>query len=119
MGSTAIGATASCAWRPFVTTAGPATNRLIQPQAGMVLTKPLDWPGGLQLCADAAGGSVKVSVLDGAGQVVAQSVAVTGDVTDQQVIFSSSRQLESLTGQLVRLKFELDKAKLYSFALTW
>ena len=88
-------------------------------QAGMVLTKPLDWPGGLQLCADAAGGSVKVSVLDGAGQVVAQSVAVTGDVTDQQVIFSSSRQLESLTGQLVRLKFELDKAKLYSFALTW
>ena len=87
-------------------------------QAAMVVTKPVDWQGGLQLSTDAAGGSLRVSVLDSQGQAVAQSEALTGDLTDQKVIFPQSYQLEDLAGQPVSLKFELDKAKLYSFALT-
>ena len=86
-------------------------------QTATVITKPLDWQGKLQLSADAAGGALKMSLLDSAGQVVTQSEAVTGDVTDESVIFSSDA-LEDLAGQPVRLKFELDRAKLYSFVLT-
>ena len=87
-------------------------------RTAMVMTGPVSWRHGLQLSADAAGGSVRVSILDRAGRVVARSEAVTGEVTRRQVIFSSSPQLESLTGEPVRLKFELDQAQLYSFALT-
>ena len=87
-------------------------------QTATVVTKPVNWQGELQLSADAAGGSVKVTVLDGAGQVVAQGETLTGDLTDQKVIFPVSDQLEGVAGQPVRLKFEVDKAKLYSFAFT-
>ena len=87
-------------------------------QAATVVTGPLDWQGGLQISADAAGGSVKVSVVGNSGQTVAESEAVAGDVTDQPVVFPSSDGLKALEGQPVRLKFEVDQAKLYSFVVT-
>ena len=86
-------------------------------QMATLVTRPVNWQGKLQLSADAAGGSVPVSVLDGASETLARSEAVTGEVTDEPVIFSTGAP-EAMVGQPVQLRFELDRAKLYSFVLT-
>jgi len=85
-------------------------------QVGTVLTRPLKWRGKLHLTADAAGGSVQVTVIGRRGKVLAEGRPISGDVTDQEVPPASPAQLTRLAGQSVRLKFPLHNAKLYSFA---
>ena len=83
---------------------------------GVVVTSPLTWRGRLHLTADAAGGSVQVTVLDGRGGVLAEAQPLKGEVTDGEVMSQPPGALADLEGRSVALKFELDRAKLYSFA---
>jgi len=83
-----------------------------------LVTKPLTWQGGLSLTADSTSGWVKVAVIGDRGTVLAESSLVEGDVTDGEVYFNRSDRLEDLAGRSVRLRFLLQKAKLYSFVLT-
>ncbi len=69
----------------------------------------------MHLTADAAGGSVQVTVMDSRGEAVAVSQPVQGDVTEQEVLSASPGRMAGLKGRSVRLKFALNKAKLYSF----
>ena len=73
---------------------------------------------GLRLTADSASGWVKVAVIGDQGKVLATSRPVEGRVTDGEVHFEGPNRLEDLAGQAVRLRFLLQRAKLYSFVLT-
>lgn len=68
----------------------------------------------LTVSADAAGGSVTVAVLDESGRMLATSAAVSGDVTDFPVAFD----LKPLGGRTVRLRFTMNRARLYAFGGT-
>ncbi|HUT11771.1 MAG TPA: hypothetical protein VMY42_14820 [Thermoguttaceae bacterium] len=82
-----------------------------------VLTGPIVFSGpSLRVTADAAGGSVRVTVLDIQGESLAAGHPISGDMTDEPVRLVEQDALRELKGQPVRLKFELNRAKLYSFA---
>lgn len=68
----------------------------------------------LTLSADATGGRVTVAVLDEGGHVLAESEAITGDVTD----FPLALAVKPLVGRTVRLRFTLHRARLYAFGGT-
>ena len=87
-------------------------------QVALVVTKPLTWQGKLKITADSMGGSIQVTVMNSKDEVLSMSQLVKGEVTDQEINLSKLKQLEALIGQPVRLKFTLNKAKLYSFVLT-
>ena len=69
----------------------------------------------MRITADAAGGSIRVTAIDEAGKALATSQPITDDVTDRPVVFPAGFKL---TGHdnLIRLRFELDSAKLYAFS---
>ena len=83
-----------------------------------LVTKPLRWRGGLRLTADAESGRVQVAVIGDQGEILARSRPVEGDVTDGEVHFDEPKRLEDLAGRSVRLRFVLQRAKLYSFVMT-
>lgn len=56
-------------------------------------------------------GSVKVSIVDGNGNNLATAVDINETVTDGQLRFN-----EKINTEEIKLKFELNKAKLYSFS---
>ena len=87
-------------------------------EVALVVTKPLTWQGKLKITADSMGGSVQVAVINSKDEVLSMSQLVKGEVTDHKISLRKLKQLEGLIGQPVRLKFTLDKAKLYSFVLT-
>jgi hypothetical protein len=80
--------------------------------AGTVTTHPLQVAGDVTLCADvAAGGSVRVSLLDADGQAIAgygaaEVTPITATVTDGALRWGTDTT-EALTGRIVRLKFEI------------
>jgi hypothetical protein len=69
----------------------------------------------LRITADAAGGSIRVSVIDAAGNELATSQSIADDVTDRPVVFPECFILSG-HGSSIRLRFELDSAKLYAFS---
>ena len=82
----------------------------------VIVTRPVEWgPAGLRITADAEGGSVKVSVLDADGRAAAESRPITRNVTDAAVRFEAAAP--SPPKGAVRIRFELRKAKLYSFVV--
>ena len=84
---------------------------------GTLLTRPVVCSGKtLRVTADAAGGSVRATVLDADGKELATGQPVSGDVTDAAVALGKGQALSTLQGKPVRLRFELDKSKLYSFS---
>ena len=86
-------------------------------KSGIVVTRPVVCHDQqLRLTADAADGLVQVSVLDAAGKLVATGKPLGGNTTDAPVVFEPADALKAVEGQPVRLKFELRRAKLYSFA---
>jgi len=90
---------------------GPAATGLIE-------TKPIICSGSkLRITADARGGTVRVAVLDTFGRQIGACRPITGDVTDKPVIWDQT-DLSDLRGTAVRLRFELSRAKLYSFSFT-
>jgi hypothetical protein len=85
-------------------------------EPGIVVTRPITCAGNkLQVSADAAGGSLRVAVLDSEGFGLADCQPINADVTDGVVTWQGDRDLASLSGKPIQLKFELRGAKLYAF----
>ena len=88
---------------------------------GTVVTKPFRCEGGaLYVNAAARGGSISVAVLgaDGVqkpGLGRADCAVIDGDSVRQRVTWRQHVRLDELRGQAIRLKFSLDRARLYSF----
>jgi hypothetical protein len=90
-------------------------------ETGILTTRPLSFKGThLFVNADAAGGELRVEVLDRTGQVLPafsnqQCVPVTADGTLQAVRWSGSADLAALRAEPVRFRFHLRRGKLYAF----
>ena len=90
-------------------------------EGGMLTTRPLRFGGcHLFVNAAAAGGELRVEVLDEAGNAIERRsrercVPVTGDATQQAVTWGNGGGLAELAGRPVRLRFHLRDAALYSF----
>jgi hypothetical protein len=80
-----------------------------------VVTRPLAWSGKpLRVTADAAGGAVRVSLVDAAGRALAVGQSIEADVTDAAVRFGAGA--ETCVGKQISLRIEFTRAKVYSFA---
>ncbi|MFP6665718.1 MAG: hypothetical protein VB876_00295, partial [Pirellulales bacterium] len=64
----------------------------------------------------AAGGFIRVALLDKNRQKLAVGVGLTETVTDAEIEWPQGFSLESLRGEPVRLEFELIGGQLYSFS---
>ncbi|MCP4891939.1 MAG: hypothetical protein GY904_35790 [Planctomycetaceae bacterium] len=94
--------------------AGYETVRSGEP--AVVTTTPFsNLPGTLKITADAAGGAVRVAVLDASGKTLAISKAIREDVTDRPVLFPPGFDLAGCN-ELVRLQFRCESSRLYAFS---
>jgi hypothetical protein len=85
--------------------------------SGSIITRPLEIRSdALRLSADAKDGSVAIAALDENGRNLAESVPVRADVSDAVVVWNKG-SFGSLMGRTVRLRFDLNAARLYSFNL--
>jgi hypothetical protein len=85
-------------------------------QTGNLTTKPVLCAGKrLHITADAAGGSLRVFLLDADGKEIKRSKLISAYGTDATVAWEDGADLVSLVGKPVCLRFELSKAKLYAF----
>ena len=90
-------------------------------QPGKLTTRPLLFKGKhLFVNADAAGGEVRVEVLNEKGEVLpglgrSQSSPITTDGTLQPVHWMEARDLAAVANKPVRFRFSLTRAKLYAF----
>ncbi len=88
---------------------------------GEIVTVPFETMSGvMEINYNARGGSIRVEVLEGDGRVIPgygrdECDALTGDSVGQAVTWKSKRELPT-TGP-ARLRFLLDRARLYSFAV--
>ncbi len=93
-----------------------------------VITRPLDFTGqDLYLNANAKGGDISVEILHGdqdndfqpiPGFTLQECTPVNGDGLEQKIRWKKQKDLSSIVGKRVRLKFYLnDKASLYSFSI--
>lgn len=86
-------------------------------RSARLMTTPMLCSGrDLTISADAAGGSIRVSVLDAHQQRVRQSHAIHTNVTDQAVAWEGD-DLAGLIGEEVQLLFEFEDSTLYAFRL--
>lgn len=84
---------------------------------GLLVTRPMKLSGApLLLSADAAGGQIRVSVLDAEGFDADHCRPIVADVTDAPVEWPG-RDWSSLAGRTVRLQLEIRNATLYAFRL--
>jgi hypothetical protein len=85
---------------------------------GVVVTRPVSCSGNtLRITVDAAAGSIRVTAVDADGNKLATSKPITADATDRPVDFPDGFKLLG-QGKSIRLRFELDSAKLYAFSVT-
>jgi hypothetical protein len=84
-----------------------------------IITKPIECVG-KRLCvtADAAGGSLRVAVMDAKGYDLNNVQPITSDVTDAPVTWKGGRDLSTFVGKPIRLRFELTSARLYTFSFS-
>lgn len=114
--------------RPHVGAIGLGTLRLdgffsldAGPTPGIVVTKPLRLVHGeLHVNADAVGGELRVAVIDESGApiepyTVENCRPVTTDSVRHRIAWKGTRDLKSLSGRTVQLKFQLSGAELYAF----
>lgn len=82
---------------------------------GVLITKTLRSTGA-PICvnADVRGGSVRIAVLDDQGRPLAEAKPIQRDATDQPIAWAKA-DFRPRPGQLVKLRFELQQATLYSF----
>lgn len=87
---------------------------------GVLITKPFRCQGSvLHINGNFAtnGGNLKVALLDTNGNLLpgfGESQPITGDVKDHMVTFEGEN-LQSLSGETIRLRFTLQNGKLYSY----
>ncbi len=80
---------------------------------GTLTTKPFSLPPGkLHVNVNAGSGRVQVALIDAAGEIAAQSQAITGDRLDAAVEFPESGLPP---GTHVQLRITIDNAQLYSY----
>ena len=90
-------------------------------EGGVVETVPLQIPdGGIEINADASGGQVGVEVLTADGQVqqgfsIDDCVPLTGDNVRHSVRWKSATLADAT--QPLRLRFVLNRARLYAFRI--
>jgi hypothetical protein len=58
-----------------------------------------------------------VAVVDEEGNVLARSEPITGNVTGEAVRWPAGGGLEPHTGHRIRLRFEIEGARLYAFGV--
>ena len=86
---------------------------------GTVITQPLRCSGRqLRVSADAAGGSMRVGILDDDRFRLERCEPVRADVTDAPVRWRGGQSLVPLKGRDIRLQVELRSAKLYSLGFS-
>lgn len=84
---------------------------------GTLVTHPLRCTGEpLRLSADARGGALRVAVLDEKGFELDRCQPIREDVTDAAVKWKGGKAFTTLKGRIVRLKFEVQAARLYAFS---
>ena len=84
---------------------------------GIVQTKPFTVPSGkLHINVDAPKGKLRVEVLNGAGQVVAQSELLGGDLLSEPVKWAEG-DIAKMKDKNVSLRFTLSNAEFYSYWL--
>ena len=83
----------------------------------VVTTQPLTFNGAsVGITADVwDGGSVRVAVLDETCHQLVSSEPISTTATDFQVKWETGQDLASLNGEKIRLRFQLNNAKLYAF----
>jgi hypothetical protein len=88
---------------------------------GELLTQPLRFTGKALLInySTSAGGSLRVEILDEAGQPIpnftlAESLNLVGDTIEQQVHWKNGSDVSSLADQPVRLRFVMQEADLFA-----
>ncbi len=116
--------------RPPKSGIGLATLRLdgfvsVQPvsdqEGGTLTTRPFIFlDDDIQVNADASDGSVRVEILDGKGQPIdgftaADCQVLHGDQLRHTLSWKEKQNCAQLKGHTVRLRFYLDRAKLFSF----
>ena len=83
-------------------------------QVAIVTTHPLPFGSSMRITADAQDGQIVVSLIDEDDKILGRSQPVRGNVTDAPVTWKQpGPAFES--GRPVRLRFEITRAKLYSF----
>lgn len=83
---------------------------------GVLLTRPLRATGRpVCLNADLRGGSVRIELLDAQGNRLDEARPLKEDCNDRPLAWAGRTTLDDLAGKLVRLRFELRGARLYSF----
>jgi hypothetical protein len=84
-------------------------------QAAVVVTRPIRCEGRpLRVSADAAGGSLQVTVLDARGAELGVSRPIRANVTDAAVEWDQPGFAAWLKGRSVSLRFEFRSAKIYA-----
>ena len=99
---------------------GFACMEAVNPRsAGIVVTNPIQCIGrDLQVSADAAGGSVRVAVVDADGFGVDDCEPVFANITDGKIKWKDGRDLSRFLGKPIQLQFELKAARLYAFGFS-
>jgi len=87
---------------------------------GTATTLPLKFKGSELALNVKAAGSVKVAITDSNGKAIAgfgfdDCNVIKGDSIDKTVTWKSGKSVKALQGKAVRLKFQMQDAKLYAF----
>ncbi|MDZ4818769.1 MAG: hypothetical protein SGJ20_07335 [Planctomycetota bacterium] len=83
---------------------------------GRLITRAVAISGDeMRVTADAADGLISISVIDKGGHVLLESEPICADITDGKITWKQPAAFERLVGGTLRLRFELNKATLYSF----
>lgn len=88
-------------------------------QVGIVETQPIECLGTkLHLTTDAAGGRVRVAIVDANGYDMEDCNPINTNCTDEIVQWGTKKDVSDFLGKYFRLRFEVTAAKLYSFTFS-
>ena len=85
-------------------------------QPGVAITRLLRLTGStIAINADLRGGSLRATLLDTAGQILAESQPIAQDAVDLAIPWTNGGSLTAWQGKLVRLRLEWQRGTLFSF----
>ena len=98
----------------------PGQPRQIHADRSSVVTRPLRFRGGHLFVNANVAGELRAEILDGNGKAIpafsaAQCIPVRGDSTRHVVRWNTGMPLADLASEVVRVRFVLSRARLYSF----